>query len=490
MSTYKKQSRGFLTIAALVFASIGIIISSGIISWAVSGLKQANTLFEREQSFYLAESGIEYYRWHLAHAPLDFTDGQPATSTGPYIHNQYDSDGNFIGTFQLVVTPPIVGSTIVTVKSIGTAASSTASRTIEAKLAIPSLSRYSFVANDKMRFGEGTEVFGPIHSNNGIRFDGLAHNTVSSAVSSYDDADHTGINEFGVHTHVKPPPLSGSYDDSGGSVVAETPPRVISARTDVFEAGRSFPVPAIDFAGFSSDLASLKTKAVANGRYFSPSGKLGYKIIFKVDDTFDVYKVEGLITPPMGCSNSNGQTDWGTWSINSSKLVFQGNYSNPPNGIIFVEDDLWVEGKINTARITVAAARVPEDVTDFKHITVNSNLLYTNYDGQDVLALIAQGNVNVGLRSLNIQRIDATLLAKSGKVGRYAYSSNCGTEYVRNSLTIYGSICSNQRYGFAYTNGTGYSNRTIIYDANLLYGPPPDFPLAADGYSVISWREL
>ena len=41
-------------------------------------------------------------------------------------------------------------------------------------------------------------------------------------------------------------------------------------------------------------------------------------------------------------------------------------------------------------------------------------------------------------------------------------------------------IATNKRYGFAFTDGTGYATRTIIYDAALLYSPPPYFPLAAD----------
>jgi len=49
---------------------------------------------------------------------------------------------------------------------------------------------------------------------------------------------------------------------------------------------------------------------------------------------------------------------------------------------------------------------------------------------------------------------------------------------------------SSQRYGFAYTDGTGYITRSLIYDANLLYGPPPSFPLTADAYTPISWDEL
>ncbi len=51
-------------------------------------------------------------------------------------------------------------------------------------------------------------------------------------------------------------------------------------------------------------------------------------------------------------------------------------------------------------------------------------------------------------------------------------------------------IASNKRYGFSYTDGTGYDIRNIIYDANMLYAPPPSFPLTTDQYSIISWEEV
>jgi hypothetical protein len=51
-------------------------------------------------------------------------------------------------------------------------------------------------------------------------------------------------------------------------------------------------------------------------------------------------------------------------------------------------------------------------------------------------------------------------------------------------------IASYQRYGFAWTDGTGYVNRDITYDANLLYAPPPSFPLTSDQYQIISWQEV
>ncbi len=140
--------------------------------------------------------------------------------------------------------------------------------------------------------------------------------------------------------------------------------------------------------------------------------------------------------------------------------------------------------------MTVAAGRFPDSPSTRPSITVNSNLSYTNYDGNDVISLISQGNMNVGLSYANDLRIDAALVAQNGRAGRYYYSNDCGSNYVRDTLNLYGMIATNGRYGFAYTDGTGYDTRNITYDANLLYGPPPSFPLTSDQYQTISWDEV
>src|SRR5690606_28461263 len=99
------------------------------------------------------------------------------------------------------------------------------------------------------------------------------------------------------------------------------------------------------------------------------------------------------------------------------------------------------------------------------NIIINDNLEYTNYDGSDVISLIAQGSVHVGLVSANNLRIDGALIAQNGRVGRFYYGSNCSPYHTRSSITLYGMIGTNQRYGFAYTDNTGYLLRDIIYDA-------------------------
>ncbi len=466
--------KGTMLVQVVVFSAIATLFIGGLANWASLTLKSMQQSNSRELAMQIAEAGIEYYRWHLAHVKDDFTDGTGLP--GPYIHDFLNKDGIKIGEFSLEITPPSVGSTIVAIKSTGSLLGEpNIKRSIMTRLAVPSWAKYAVAANDVMRFGDGTEVFGPIHSNKGIRFDGLAHNLITSAVASYDDPDHSGGNEFGVHTHKIP--------------IDPLPPNVPPNRLDVFMAGRQFPVPAIDFSGITADLANMKSDAIANGKYLAPSGRRGYHIVFKINDTFDVFSVRTLSSVPLNCTSSGDTSGyWGSWSVASQNFV--GNYPIPQNGIIFVDDHVWVDGQIDTARVTVAAGHFPDSVSERKSITVNNDLLYTNYDGKDTISLVAQQDINVGLYSEDNLRIDAALIAQNGRAGRFYYENDCRPENKRDTITLYGMIGSNKRYGFAYTDGTGYANRNIIYDANLLYSPPPAFPLTSDQYQTISWEEI
>lgn len=474
-----KNEKGQLSLVVLIFGSVAILILSGFIIWADLNIKSAYRTNDRSLAFRIAEAGLEYYRWHLAHAPTDFQDG--TGQAGPYSHNYYNRLGELIGQYSLEIIPPAVGSSVVTIRSTGTVAHDpTISKIIEVKLAKPSFAKYAAVLNDNVRFGQGTEVFGQIHSNLGVRFDGLAHNIVTSAVSSYDDPDHSGANEFGAHTHISPTdPL---------------PPVQVPIRNDVFLAGRQFPVPAVDFTGITQALSDIKTDAQSSGFYRGASGVQGYDIVLKTDDTFDLFRVDSLTAPPSNCTNYLTQSGWGTWSISSETLL--GNYPIPANGLIFIEDNVWVRGQINTARATIASGRFPDNPSTRSSITVTSDILYTNYDGTDTLSLIAQNNINIGMISDTDLRIDSALIAQNGRVGRYYYrppgggQNRCSPYHSRNSITSYGMIGSNQRYGFAYTDNTGYITRSLVYDANLLYSPPPSFPLTSDNYDQIFWSEV
>lgn len=476
-----KNKKGQILIQIVVISVISVVFIGGLASWAIMNIKVDRKVMNKEIALQIAEAGVDYYRWHLAHAATDYQDGTGAS--GPYAHDFSDKDGNIIGQFILDISPPAAGSTLVIIKSTGKVwADPNISRKIEVQMATPSLAKYAVIANDTMRFGEGTEVFGPIHSNGGIHFDGLAHNIVTSAKDKYNDPDHSGGDEFGVHTHLNP--------------VDPFPPNPAPTRQDVFMAGRQFPVPAADFTGITADLAQMKTDAQSSGRYFASSGALGYHIVLKIDDTFDIYRVNTLVPVPNGCTQAAGQQNWGTWSIAAGGETFLQNWAFPVNGLVFIEDNVWVNGQIDTARITIASSHFPDNPAHRTSITVNNDLLYTNYDGQDVIALIAQGNINAGFVSEDDLRIDAALIAQNGRIGRYYYrppsgeQTRCSPYHIRQTLTLYGMIATMERYGFAYTDGTGYQIRNLIYDANLLYSHPPSFPLTSDQYTILSWKEV
>ena len=96
----------------------------------------------------IAEAGVDYYEWHLAHFPTDYQDG--TNNSGPYVHNYTDNDTqNVLGQYSLVITPPVTGSTVVTIASTGdTASNPSIKRTVTVKYGIPSLAAYSLLSND------------------------------------------------------------------------------------------------------------------------------------------------------------------------------------------------------------------------------------------------------------------------------------------------------------------------------------------------------
>lgn len=476
----KNKNRGLILLNVLVFGSIAVMVIIALTSWFSVTYRGTKKVVDEEQAFHIAEAGIEYYRWHLAHAPQDFTDGNPITTPQPYVHEFLDKNTDKIGEFHLRITPPVSGSTLVVVESKGILDSSGASKTIRAELAKPTFAKYAFISNQNIRLGEGTEVFGMIHSNEGVRFDGIANNLVTSAQTTYDDPDHTGPLEWSVHTHLNP--------------VDSNPPTPLTDRFDVFKSGREVGVPAIDFDGLTAKMAELKTSAQSSGMYHGSSGKSGYNVVLKTDGTYDLYRVDSLINPHNSCNNALGQQSWGSWSIN--KRILMDNYDIPDNGVIFLEDHTWVEGQINDQRVTIAVARFPEAPGQYRNIILNKNLTYTNKDGRDVIGLIAQGDINVGMVSEDNLVVDAAMIAKNGRIGRYYYrgpwnnNPGCSPYHTRNSIDVYGMIGTNGRYGFAYTDDTGYVDRVVNYDANLLYSAPPQFPLTADQYEIISWEEL
>jgi hypothetical protein len=464
------KRRGQLAVTVVFFAALAVTFITGLIFLSSSFLQSSVRSLNKLRAFSIAEAGIEYYQWHLAHAPEDFEDG--TGRAGPYVHNYYDESGNLIGTFTLAITPPPPGSTVVIIQSTGNiVADPSITKIIKVEMAIPSFAQYAWALDSFVEFGTGAQVYGTIQSNAGIHFDGTAHNLVESSLTTTTDPS-TGLTQWAVFTD--------------GPPADPQPPTALPTNQTIFQAGRKVGVPAIDFTALTENLSSIEALAQASGTYFPSSTAQGYDLALATSGIYSVYKVTALTSAPGGCNNP-GQTGWGTWSIKTETLIATGTI--PSNGDMFFQDNLWVRGQINDKRVTIASARFPSNPTTYSSITVNSSTVYTNFNGSDTLALVSQNNINIGLVSDNNLTIDGALVAINGAIQRYSYSG-CGTNAARATLTTDGMLASNLQSGFYYSATDGYQSRSYNYDANLLYGPPPSFPLSTNQYSIISWDEV
>ena len=481
----ERLKAGFVSAYALVAFAVAITIISGLLVFVSNVMRQSSNEVSYQQALQVAESGVYFYQWYLAHN-LDgknaqqikdfWQNGNPYGVSTPYAQDVKDFSGTPFGRYSVTVEPPDPDSTIVMVTSTGwTFKHPSIQRSVRLRLRRPSWSEYSVLANDVMRFGDGTEVYGPIHSNNGIRFDGIAHNIVTSAVTTYRDPD-SGITRPGVWTSK-------------------------SNESQVFLAGKKFPEPLVDFNSVISDFSYMRDEAQSGGLYFGGDTYekeincryrwidsrwrwrcdiaefpvKGYHIILRTDDTIEVRKV----------TDYGGDIDDETETYSITEEISMGTYPLPANGLIYVNNNAWIEGQIDTANVTIAAADL--DTSEDKDIYINNDIKYTNKDGRDVLGLIAENNISVGLYSEDNLEIDAALLAQKGRVGRnYYYSSSYRW---RDTITVFGAIATNQRYGFAYVDGTGYDTRNLYFDNSLLYTPPPYFPTGTQ-YQIDLWEDL
>lgn len=454
-----KKRLGFILIYEVLIMFIFSVVMLGVLAVANQQIRVLRSSVNREQALQIAEAGINYYQWHLAHYPADYQDG--TGGSGPYLHDYIDQDTQqIVGRYSLEITPPLVGSTIVTIRSTGyTLANPNTRRTITSRFGIPSLAKYAFLTNNGVWIGDTESVSGALHANFGIRFDGTGNAPITSARETY------------ACPYWQGPPCPTTKPGIWGNA---------SQSTKNFW---QFPVPTIGFSTITSDLAIIKSNAQDSGIYLPPSSTQGYSLVFNSNNTVTVYKVTSLRAHATGW-DVNYQAHNEDLDYNNRSLQF--TQSLPANGLIFVEDRVWVEGTVS-GRVLVAAARLPYNPATAPSILIPNNLVYTLKDGTISLGLLAQKDILVTYFSPATLEIDAALIAQNGSVQRYYFSGN-----IKTSITTYGSLMTFGVWTWSWVNSygtivSGYINTSTIYDANLLYSPPPNFPLSASGYQQITW---
>ncbi len=468
--------KGSITTLTLVFGSVFILMFSGLSAFIMLQLKHSRQKAAWNQALTIAEAGLNYYRWHLAHAPNDFQDGQasccdspPCSACGPYEHDYDDPEGGNIGGFSLEIqgTQQCGQTSSVIITSTGWAESHpNTKRTVRVKYIQPTVADFAYLLNDNVWAGADREIKGPYHSNGGIRMDGENKSLVTSA-----SEDWYCTSSFGCSPSQTMP---GVFTTANGN-------------EDLFD----FPIPPFDFDGITMDLAEIKsTTQGGQGIYLGPSGDEGYHIILRNDQTMDVYRITQLDS--VYAYSSELGWHWEDSVIDNES--FLGSYDIPEScGLAFVEDNLWIEGELS-GKLTIVSADLinPNTETD---VWLEGNIEYTERDGSDGLVLMAQNNNLIGLDVPESMELHGVYIAQNGHFGRNHYScswywSDCKKDY----LEIFGSVVSNGRVGTKWSSGgswsSGFEQRENIYDPEQSFNPPIFLPATSEEHQIKEWEEI
>lgn len=481
MSTHASQrtstQAGFTTLLVLGFMGVFMIVLGTITSYAFEQARYGRALLAREQALHIAEAGLQYYRWFLAHNPGNLTNGTGLP--GPYTYTVDDPEGGTLGSAALTVTG---NSQCGVLQSIDISARGISDqspgypRTVSVRYMRHTVAEYAFLVNANVWYGATNVGNGPYFSNGGTRADGANNSTVTSAVSTF------------------------SCDSSMGCSPTQTKNGVFGAGTG--SALWSFPASSIDFPGMAANFTTMKTYAQTSGLYFydaavAGTNTKGYHIILNANGTMDVYKVTAASWvygyPVDGSSYFRPNYDI------ISTQTYVGNYTVPSGcQLVYVQGTLWLEGTLN-GKLTIIAA---DPSTSFSpDVIIANNIAYATTDGTTGLTAIAERSVRIPINSPDTLNIRGIFVAQGGYYGRDFYTSSSSyspytvpsgySSYVTQSnLNVIGSIVSNARPAVAWGTTSGYvTSRTNNYDQVLAFDPPPFTPATSADYHYVLWNE-
>lgn len=486
------DSRGVTVMLVLVFMGIFLFLLGTILSYTLTQGRYGRALYAREQALNVAEAGLEYYRWFLAHNPSILVNGTGLVS--PHTHEVEDPESGRIGEAEITATANLACGAVqwVDLTSVGTADSAPQfARTLAARYMRPSVAEYSALLNANVWAGSDRVISGPYYSNGGIRMDGQHNSTVQSSQASW-----LCDGSFGC----SPTQSQNGVFGTGSS------PALWAWAPDV---------SSFNFAGIGTNFSTMRTYANTQGILLEGdrvrvggvqqggthpsvggSDQRGYRIIFNSNDTITVYRVTGT-----SAAESQHIDNMGTW-VNDYHTItgetLKGTYAISAGcPIIYSDAKLWIEGVVG-GKVTVVAADSGSFNAD---VILQNNITYSSGTGSSGLTTIAERSVLVPLVVPENLTVRGIFVAQSGYFGRNYYTTSgdhdvpsAYNSYVQqNTMTTIGTVVSNGRIGTRWTSGgvfvSGFSSRVDTYDRLLAFSPPAFTPAASPDYRIVLWRE-
>lgn len=490
------SSPGVTTTLVLAFMGIFVLILGSVASYAFTQARYGRALYVQEQALQIAEAGLEYYRWFLAHNPDNITNG--TGQGGPYIYTVNDPEGGELGSASLTVAGnSACGVTqFVDITSRGTANTDPGFvRTLFARYMRPSAAESAFLLDSGAWFGASSVAIGPYHANGGLRMDGTNNSVVSSKLATY-------LCDPSYGSECDPPVAKpGVWGAGSGSVLWK------------------FPVPEISFATMNANFTTLRGYARDDGLLLSNASIFldgdqqgggfasvgeredrGYHLRFLSNGSVEVWRVTGT-NENTDSSNTvysfNDVDGWRNTNPIITSEVLHGTYTPPADcPLIFSQAKTWVEGTVS-GKVTLIAADTGSFAPD---VILQNNINYTTLDGSTGLTIIAEDSMHYGLAIPDNMSVRGVLVAQGGHYGRDFYYPD--VDYLppayyqysqRNNLSAVGTVVSKKRGAVCWSSGgvcvSGFLGHTYAYDRALAFSPPAFTPSASTTYKFVLWRE-
>jgi hypothetical protein len=482
MSMRNSTFSGSIMLLVIVFGAVFFTVLVALSSFVLVENRAQNVTREQTEAFDIADAGLQYYRWFLSHFPGNTQDG--TGHAGPYVTTYANPEGGNAGTYSLSVAGNTSCGQVQSINVSSTGVPSDApgvSTVLTARYAQPSVAAYSYIVNSSVWAGSTLTINGPYASNGGIRMDGTANATVNSSLSTWDCTSDFGCSP-------EQPAAPGVVGTGGNQTLW------------------NYPTPQVDFAGIAANFPSLKATAQSSGiylpRYSSGSSGQGsyyrgYHLIFNANGTVTVKRVSAVTTLTNVLPVDNPTSYVNDYTLIGTESTYN-TYTLPSTcGLIFVEDNTWVEGTIPSKVTLVVANVTTPGVTP--NVVLHNNITYAATDGTDGLTLIGANDILIAPDSPMNMTLDGIFIAQSGAFGRNYYyypSGGCNNLYEpRGTLTLFGTVVSNLRTGTSWVNGcssntnAGYQTRITSFDRQNSTNPPPFTPTTSTQWQFVDWEE-
>jgi hypothetical protein len=269
--------------------------------------------------------------------------------------------------------------------------------------------------------------------------------TTDGKIYANGDVDHDGIATGDIFAEDQ---ISGSVSMQNGAQRYD-----VDSNPDI----RSKIKNPIDFTSFLASFTDIESASqLPGGIYRNDTSWDSWRFTFNAGGTVGV----------QGCDQTSGNHVGDVLPTCGATTTLP----VPANGAIYTVQDAIVQGTVK-GRVTIASN---------DDIIVAGNISYVN-GTQDVLGLVAKNDVWVAKYVPDSHDWRAGVIAQSGTWQSRPWS---GTN--KTIMTFHGMAATADGGSFS----DMFTTRVYGYDANLLYLPPPWFPVVEDAYTVLFFREL